>query len=105
MRSRCPRAWGPYCASCAPVPASAPTAASIGAASGDAPATAATRRSAPGPAIYRDFLPAALAEGRYRAAPEPYVVGHGLQDVQHALDVQANGVSARKVVVSLRPWA
>jgi len=54
-------------------------------------------------AIYRDFLPAALAEGRYVAAPEPTVVGHSLRDVQHALDVQRKGVSAQKVVVSLQP--
>jgi len=53
--------------------------------------------------IYRDFLPAALAEGRYLAAPEPRVVGHSLGDVQHALDVQRKGVSAQKVVVSLVP--
>ncbi len=54
-------------------------------------------------AIYRDFLPAALAEGRYVAAPEPAVVGHSLGDVQHALDVQRKGVSAQKVVISLQP--
>ena len=56
-------------------------------------------------AIYRDFLPAALAQGRYLAAPEPSVVGHGLSDVQHALDIQRKGVSARKIVVSLVPAA
>jgi len=52
-------------------------------------------------AIYRDFLPAALAEGRYVAAPEPQVVGVGLEHLQEAMDVQRRGVSARKVVVSL----
>ena len=52
-------------------------------------------------AVYRDFLPAALAEGRYVAAPEPLVVGSGLEHVQEALDVQRRGVSARKVVVTL----
>ncbi len=56
-------------------------------------------------AIYRDFLPAALAQGRYLAAPEPSVVGHGLSDVQHALDIQRKGVSAQKIVVSLVPAA
>jgi len=54
-------------------------------------------------AIYRDFLPSALAEGCYVAAPAPSVVGHGLGDVQHALDIQRKGVSAQKVVVSLSP--
>jgi len=51
--------------------------------------------------IYRDFLPAALAEGRYRTVPAPTVVGKSLDDIQHALDVQRRGVSAAKVVVTL----
>lgn len=52
-------------------------------------------------AIYQDFLPAALAQGRYVAAPEPYVVGTDLGDIQHAIDIQRQGVSAQKVVVTL----
>ena len=52
-------------------------------------------------AIYRDFLPAALADGRYLAAPKPSVVGHGVGDFQQAMDIQLKGVSAAKVVVSL----
>ncbi len=52
-------------------------------------------------AIYRDFLPDALAAGRYVAAPRPSVVGHGVEDIQHALDIQRKGVSAAKVVVTL----
>ena len=51
--------------------------------------------------IYEDFLPKALAEGRYLAAPAPYVVGTGLEYVQAGLDAQIKGVSAKKVVVSL----
>lgn len=51
--------------------------------------------------IYRDFLPAALAEGRYIAAPKPAVVGHGIQDFQQAMDIQLKGVSAAKIVVTL----
>ncbi len=54
-----------------------------------------------GPAIYETFLPAALAEGRYSAAPEPRVVGHGLKSIQAALDAQRAGVSAQKLVVTL----
>lgn len=52
-------------------------------------------------AIYRDFLPDALAEGRYVAAPKPSVVGHGVGDFQQAIDIQLKGVSAAKVVVAL----
>ncbi len=51
--------------------------------------------------IYVDFLPQALADGRYVAAPDPYVVGKGLEYVQTGFDVQRKGVSAKKVVVSL----
>ncbi len=51
--------------------------------------------------IYVDFLGEALAEGRYVAAPEALLVGQGLASIQKGLDVQVEGVSARKVVVSL----
>jgi NADPH:quinone reductase-like Zn-dependent oxidoreductase len=54
-----------------------------------------------GPMIYVDFLPKALAEGRFVAAPDPLVVGQGLESVQVAFDIQRKGVSAKKVVVSL----
>jgi NADPH:quinone reductase-like Zn-dependent oxidoreductase len=54
-----------------------------------------------GPMLWEEFLPAALAEGRYVAAPAPHVVGSGLDHVQAALDVLTRGVSAQKVVVSL----
>lgn len=52
-------------------------------------------------AIYEDYLPAALAEGKYIAAPEPQVVGKGLEYIQEALDLNKKGVSAKKVVVTL----
>jgi hypothetical protein len=52
-------------------------------------------------AIYRDFLPEALAEGRYVAAPKPSVVGHSVGDFQQVMDIQLKGVSAAKVVVTL----
>ncbi|PRY67125.1 alcohol dehydrogenase-like protein [Glaciihabitans tibetensis] len=54
-----------------------------------------------GPMLWEEFLPAALAEGRYIAAPTAQVIGSGLEQVQTALDVLGRGVSARKVVVSL----
>ncbi len=54
-----------------------------------------------GKVIYEDFLPQALADGRYVAAPDPYVVGTGLEYVQTGFDAQRKGVSAKKVVVSL----
>ena len=51
--------------------------------------------------IYVDFLPEALAEGKYIAAPDPVVVGKGLEFIQAGLDHQKKGMSAEKVVVSL----
>ena len=54
-----------------------------------------------GKAVYVDFLPKALAQGTYIAAPDPYVVGKGLEYIQAGLDVQKKGMSAKKVVVSL----
>ena len=54
-----------------------------------------------GPMIYRDFLPDALASGRYVAAPTPKVVGRGLEAFQHAIDAQRAGISGYKLVVDL----
>jgi hypothetical protein len=55
-----------------------------------------------GEAVYAKYLPEALASGKFRAAPEPLVVGEGLDAIQGALDMQKKGVSAKKVVVSLK---
>jgi len=57
--------------------------------------------TAVGPMIFEDFLPSALADGRFRAAPDPLVVGHGLDQIPMALDRQLRGVSAGKLVVTL----
>ena len=54
-----------------------------------------------GPMIFEAFLPAALAEGRFVAAPPPKVVGAGLAEVPVALERQRRGVSATKLVVTL----
>jgi NADPH:quinone reductase-like Zn-dependent oxidoreductase len=51
--------------------------------------------------IYEDFLPGALADARYIAAPEPAVIGKGLNYVQAGLEAQKQGISAKKVVISL----
>ena len=54
-----------------------------------------------GPAIFRGYLPEALASGRFRAAPPPKVVGSGLGAIQTGFDIQKKGVSASKIVVTL----
>jgi hypothetical protein len=45
-------------------------------------------------------LPVALAQGEFIPAPEPLIVGKGLEHIQEALDLSKKGVSA-KVVVTL----
>lgn len=52
-------------------------------------------------AVYADFLPIALAQARFQAAPGPMVVGHGLDKINTALETLQKGVSAKKVVVTL----
>ncbi|MGV0877568.1 zinc-binding alcohol dehydrogenase family protein [Martelella sp. FLE1502] len=59
------------------------------------------REDAVGPMIYQDFLPAALAEEKYIAAPAPKVVGRGLEAFQPAVDAQRAGISGYKPVVDL----
>lgn len=51
--------------------------------------------------IWGEFVPDALAEGVLRPRPTELVVGRGLYFVQAGLDKQKEGVSARKVVVTL----
>ena len=54
-----------------------------------------------GARLFEDFLEPALASGRFQAAPEPLVAGVGLETIPTAMQRLAQGVSARKVVVSL----
>lgn len=54
-----------------------------------------------GKAVYQDFLPGALKENKYVVAPDPIVVGKGLENIQAGIDLLSKGVSAKKVVVSL----
>lgn len=54
-----------------------------------------------GKAVYEDFLPRALGQGVFRPAPEPLVVGKGLERVQEVMELQQKGVSAKKLVLTL----
>ncbi|KAK2762623.1 hypothetical protein FQN54_000796 [Arachnomyces sp. PD_36] len=51
--------------------------------------------------VYKNFLPQALEQRQFVASPPPQVVGKGLDKIQHALDLQRKGVSAKKLVVTL----
>lgn len=46
-------------------------------------------------AIYRDFLIAALAGGKYKPAPEPEAIGMGIEYLQAGIDWLRKGVSGR----------
>ena len=51
-------------------------------------------------AIFADFLPTALAERKYKVAPEPLILDtKGLEGIKKGVDTLRNGVSAKKVVV------
>ncbi|KAI4245698.1 MAG: hypothetical protein L6R42_010112 [Xanthoria sp. 1 TBL-2021] len=50
--------------------------------------------------IFESYLPKALAEGKFVAAPDPYVVSKGLEFLQAGIDV-VNGMSAKKAVINL----
>jgi len=54
-----------------------------------------------GNAVWRKYVPAALASGQLLAKPDPHVIKGGLPHVQEALDTLHRGVSAAKVVVEL----
>lgn len=52
-------------------------------------------------AVWREWIPEALADGRLQAKPNPLIIGNGLSDMQKALEKHKKGVSAAKVVVKL----
>ena len=54
-----------------------------------------------GKAMYEDFLPKALEQNKFVPAPDPQVVGKGLEYVQKAIVMSKKGVSAKKLVVTL----
>ncbi|KAL4997558.1 GroES-like protein [Aspergillus recurvatus] len=51
--------------------------------------------------VLADFVAPALVSKQFVPAPEAEVVGRGLESIQRAMDIQARGVSARKIVVRL----
>jgi NADPH:quinone reductase-like Zn-dependent oxidoreductase len=52
-------------------------------------------------AVFADYVPAALEQGKFKAVPKAEVVGKGLESIQLGIDTLAKGVSAKKIVVSL----
>ena len=54
-----------------------------------------------GKAVYEDYLPQALKEGSFVPAPKAEEVGTGIENIQTACTRLREGVSAKKVVVTL----
>ena len=52
--------------------------------------------------VWQGYLQPALAAGKFQYKPDPEVVGHGLQSIQKGCDIQSQGVSAKKIVVTLQ---
>ncbi|KAH8895441.1 zinc-binding oxidoreductase-like protein CipB [Thozetella sp. PMI_491] len=53
-----------------------------------------------GDAVWRKFVPAALAAGKLQAKPDALVLG-GLEKVQTGIDMVRKGVSAQKIVIHI----
>ncbi|CAG1985892.1 unnamed protein product [Fusarium graminearum] len=49
-------------------------------------------------AVFGDYIPEALEQGKFKAVPEAEVVGEGLEAVQLGINTLAKGVSAKKIV-------
>ncbi|KAH7267593.1 chaperonin 10-like protein [Fusarium redolens] len=52
--------------------------------------------------IFNDYISEALVSGSFVPAPEARVVGHGLESLQSALDTLNAGISAKKIVVTIK---
>ncbi|KAI9742857.1 MAG: hypothetical protein M1818_003586 [Claussenomyces sp. TS43310] len=54
-----------------------------------------------GDAIWRKYLPEALAAGKFLAKPDPEILKGGLERVQEGIDILRKGVSAKKIVIEV----
>ncbi|KAH8687917.1 zinc-binding oxidoreductase-like protein CipB [Tricladium varicosporioides] len=54
-----------------------------------------------GDAVWRKYIPEALAVGKFQAKPDPLIVKGGLMKVQEGMDLLKKGVSAKKIVIEI----
>lgn len=54
-----------------------------------------------GDAVWRQYIPSALATGIFQAKPDPVILKGGLYKVQEGIDLLRGGVSAKKVVIEI----
>ena len=51
--------------------------------------------------LHHEYLEAALAQNKFQAKPDPFILKGGLAKVQEGLDILRKGVSASKVVIEI----
>jgi hypothetical protein len=54
-----------------------------------------------GDAVWRKYLPKALAAGKFLAKPDPEILVGGLERVQDGINILRKGVSAKKIVIEI----
>ena len=54
-----------------------------------------------GDAVWRKYIPEALAAGKFQAKPDPLIIKGGLQKVQEGINLLRDGVSAKKIVIEI----
>lgn len=54
-----------------------------------------------GDAVWRKYIPEALAAGKFQTKPDPEVLKGGLGRVQEGIDILKKGVSAKKIVIEV----
>lgn len=54
-----------------------------------------------GDAVWRKYIPQALAAGKFQAKPDPKIIEGGLGKVQEGVNLLRKGVSATKVVIEI----
>lgn len=54
-----------------------------------------------GDALWRKYLPEALATGNFVPKPDPEIIEGGLRKVQEGIDIVGKGVSAKKIVIEV----
>ncbi|KAF5230076.1 hypothetical protein FANTH_13988 [Fusarium anthophilum] len=54
-----------------------------------------------GKRLWVDWLPEALEDGTMKCLPHPEIIGKGLEEIQHAIDAIAKGVSGKKLVIEV----
>jgi len=54
-----------------------------------------------GDAVWRRFIPEALAAGKFQAKPDPQIIEGGLEKVQDGINILRMGASAKKIVIEI----